>query len=70
MARGSVRGFLGELYQKSTAAFESHAKDDKICGEEIGPVITEVLGRSLPEDQIQNQASLLKFSELLGSFHI
>merc|ERR1712037_182689 len=55
----SVAKFLGELYPKCTDAFSRHDKDDsgKIATKDIGPVVAEVFGRSIPEDQLQNQIS-------------
>ena len=57
MSRAKSQQFLGELYTKCTDAFSRHDKggSGKIATEEIGPIIAEVFGRSLPEDQLQNQ---------------
>ena len=55
--RNSVAKFLGELYPKCVDAFSRHDEDGdgKIGTKDVGPVITEIFGRSLPEDQLQKQ---------------
>ena len=67
--RSSVAKFLGELYPKCTDAFSRHDKDDsgKIATKDIGPVVTEVFGRSIPEDQLQNQ---VKRNTILDSLNL
>ena len=52
-----VSAFLGDLFPKCTDAFSRHDKEKtgKIATKDVGPIITEIFGRSLPEDQLQQQ---------------
>merc|ERR1712117_821049 len=78
-----VSSFLGDLYPKCTDAFSRHDKEKtgKIATKDVGPIIAEIFGRSLPEDQLQQQIKRFiddgdealsepEFLSLMGMIHM
>ena len=72
MSSNRVSSFLGDLYPKCTDAFSRHDKEGtgKIATKDVGPIITEIFGRNLPEDQLQKQVNRLKGLRYLHTYHV